>query len=85
MPDRHETSNDIRTLIGRIVIAPGTGEDGSVALRLKGDLGGILTLAAGKKTPAHREDERVLTSVVAGARTHLYRTFLETSKPTESV
>ena len=63
---RLETNDDIRALIGRIVVAPGTGEDGSVALRLEGDLGGILTLAAGRKTPAHREDERVLTTVVAG-------------------
>ena len=55
------------------MVAPGAGEDGSAVLRLEGDLGGILTLAAGKKTPAHREDEQVLTSVVAGARNHRYQ------------
>ena len=66
---RLETSDDLRALIGRVAVAHGSGEDGSVALRLEGDLGGILTLAAGNKAPAHREDERVLTSVVAWART----------------
>ena len=74
---RLETSDDIRALIGRIVVAPGASEDGSVALRLEGDLGGILTLEAGEKTRAHREDERVLTSVVAGARNHRYRHSIE--------
>ena len=44
-------ANDIRALIGRIVVVPGGGEDGSVrsTLRLEGDLGGILTLAAGNE------------------------------------
>ena len=64
---RLETSDDIRALIGRIVVASGGGEDGNAVLRLEGDLGGILTLAAGTRTPAHREDERVPISVVAGA------------------
>jgi len=34
---------------------------------LKGDLAGILSLAAGRKTPARPQDERVLLSLVAGA------------------
>ena len=38
---RLETSDDLRALIGRVVVAPGSGEDGSVVLRLEGDLGGI--------------------------------------------
>ena len=64
---RLETTDDIRALVGRIVVAPEPGGDGRAQLRLEGDLGGILTLAAGKKTPARPQDERVLTSVVAGA------------------
>ena len=39
---------------------------GLTFLWLEGDLAGILTLAAGRKTPADPEDERVLTSMVAG-------------------
>ena len=34
---------------------------------IQGDLAGILSLAAGKETPANPEDGRVLTSMVAGA------------------
>ncbi len=62
---RLEASDDIRALVGRIIVSPS--QDDKVDLWLEGDLAGILTLAAGKKTPAHPEDERVLTSLVAGA------------------
>ena len=61
---RLEASDDIRALVGRIVVSPG--EDGRADLWLEGDLAGILSLAAGKKTPANPEDGRVLTSMVAG-------------------
>ena len=61
---RLEASDDIRSLVGRIVISSETGE--KVDVWLEGDLAGILALAAGKKTPANPEDERVLTSMVAG-------------------
>lgn len=66
---RLEASDDIRSLVGRIVVSPATG--GGADLWLEGDLAGILTLAAGRKTPADPEDGRVLTSMVAGARNHL--------------
>ena len=61
---RLEASDGIRSLVGRIVVSPGA--DGGADLWLEGDLAGILTLAAGRKTPADPEDERVLTSMVAG-------------------
>ena len=60
---RLEASEDVRSLVGRIVVGPG--ENDKADLWLEGDLAGILTLAAGKKTPAHPEDEQVLLS--AGA------------------
>ena len=60
---RLEASGDIRSLVGRIVVEPGKNDRAD--LWLEGDLAGILTLAAGKKTPARPEDERVLLS--AGA------------------
>ncbi len=62
---RLEASEDIRALVGQIIVSPG--ENGEPELLLKGDLAGILSLAAGRKTPAHPQDERVLLSVVAGA------------------
>ena len=62
---RLEASDDIRALVGRIIVSPG--KDGHADLCLEGDLAGILTLAAGAKTPAHADDERVLISLVAGA------------------
>ena len=65
---RLEASDGIRALVGRIVVSPGV--DGGADLWLEGDLAGILTLASGRKTPADPEDERVLTSMVAGARSH---------------
>ncbi len=55
---RLEAGDDIRALVGRIVVAPGA--DGRADLWLEGDLAGILSLAAGKKTPANPEDGRVL-------------------------
>ena len=62
---RLEAGDDIRALVGRIAVSPG--KDGNVELWLEGDLAGILTLAAGRKTPADPGDERVLLSMVAGA------------------
>ena len=61
---RLEASEDIRSLVGRIVV--GRSGDDKADLWLEGDLAGILTLAAGKKTPAHPEDEQVLLTVGAG-------------------
>ena len=45
-------------------MSPGGGKKAD--LWLEGDLAGILTLAAGKKTPAHPEDEKVLLTVGTG-------------------
>tara|TARA_R110000787_G_scaffold88103_5_gene187254 strand:+ start:62 stop:1804 length:1743 start_codon:yes stop_codon:yes gene_type:complete len=66
---RLEASDDIRALVGRIVVSPGKGDEAD--LWLEGDLAGILTLAAGRRTPAHPEDERVLLSLGAGTRSNL--------------
>ena len=62
---RLEAREDICALVGQIIVLPE--ENGDPELLLKGDLAGILSLAAGKKTPAHPEDERVLLAMVAGA------------------
>ncbi len=61
---RLEANEDIRALVGQIIVFPG--ENGEPELLLKGDLAGILSLVAGKKTPAHPEDERVLLTGDAG-------------------
>lgn len=60
---RLEASGDIRALVGKIIISPGEAKNAD--LWLEGDLAGILTLAAGKKTPAHPEDERALAALTA--------------------
>ena len=60
-----EASEDIRALVGQIIVSPG--ENGKPEVLLKDDLAGILSLAAGRKTPARPQDERVLPSLVAGA------------------
>ena len=62
---RLEAGEDIRSLVGRIVVSP-RNEGDTVDLHLEGELAGVLALAAGKKTPATSEDGRVLTSLVAG-------------------
>ena len=64
-----EARDDIRALVGRIVVSPEA--DGGAALWLEGDLAGILNLASGTKTPAASCDGRVLTSMVAGAHNRL--------------
>lgn len=64
---RLEAGDDIRALVGKIVVSPGT--ERKVDLWLEGDLAGILSLAAGKKKPAHPADERVLISMVTGGAT----------------
>jgi len=56
-----EASEDIRALIGRIVVS--AGENDVADLWLEGDLAGILTLAAGNRTPANTEGEQVLSTL----------------------
>ena len=53
---RLEASEDVRSLVGRIVV--GLGENDKADLWLEGALAGILTLAAGKKKPAHPASRR---------------------------
>lgn len=60
---RLKAGENIRSLMGKIVVSQ---RDTELAeLILEGDPAGILTLAAGKKTPAHLDDERALTSLAA--------------------
>jgi len=61
-----EAAEDIRSLIGTIIISSDAPKDDKVDLFLKGDLAGILALAGHKKTPAHQTDEQVLLQMVAG-------------------
>jgi hypothetical protein len=49
------------------------GENGEPEVLLRGDLAGILSLAAGRKTPVRPQDERVLLSLVAGVHSHRWR------------
>ena len=56
-----EASEDIRALIGHIVVSSGEGD--IAELWLEGDLAGILTLAAGRKTPTNTEEKRVLSTL----------------------
>ncbi|MEM8551802.1 MAG: hypothetical protein AAGF45_05430, partial [Pseudomonadota bacterium] len=62
---RLDAAEDMRSLAGRIVDAPSEGTKAD--LWLQGDLAGIVTLATGKNTPGHPEDETVLLTMVAGA------------------
>ncbi len=59
-----EASEAIRNLVGQIIVSKD--KLGEPVLNLQGDLAGILTLASNKKAPMHRDDEQVLTSLVAG-------------------
>ena len=61
---RLEAGDDIRALVGKVIVSPGEGDKAD--LWLVGDLAGILTLAAGKKTPAQLGDEQVLLALGAG-------------------
>ena len=61
---RLEASDDIRAFVGKVIVSPGEGDKAD--LWLVGDLAGILTLAAGKKTPAQLGDEQVLLALGAG-------------------
>ena len=63
---RLEASDDIRALVGKVTVSPREGDKAD--LWLEGDLAGILTLAAGKKTPAQPGDEQVLLALGAGMR-----------------
>jgi hypothetical protein len=76
----------IRTLLGRIELAP-VEQDGrkTFPTTLHGHLAGILVLAANAKGPLGESDPVVAcTKLVAGARTHLCRTFMAWHQPYRS-
>ena len=78
-----EAAEIMRTLIDRIVLTPIL-RDGkkSLSITLHGDLAGILGLAAKAKGPLEESDPVVeCTKLVAGARNHLYRTFMAWARP----
>ena len=65
---RPEAADIVRTLIDRIVLAPDDNGD-KLEILVKGDIAGILDLAAHNKTPAKRgRDGRLVVPMVAGAR-----------------
>ena len=49
-------------------------EDGALRIELKGELAGILALAADSKQPAAEGRGGLQATLVAGTRNHLYRT-----------
>jgi site-specific DNA recombinase len=62
----------IRGLVNEVRLVPA---DGHLTVELKGELAGILTLAEGAKQGADSHKETALQiKMVAGARSHLYRT-----------
>ena len=70
-------SNVLRDLIDEMRLSP----DGrTLRIELFGELASLIALAQENPRSAQAG---VQVTLVAGARTHLYRTFLETRKPTE--
>ena len=64
---RPQAAELVRTLIDRIVLTPNDGGD-ALEILVKGDIAGILDLAANTKTPATRgRDGRLVVPMVAGA------------------
>ena len=55
------------------VIVP---QDGEMQVELRGDLAGILDVAANARSPSVTDGLLAQFEMVAGARNHLYRTFL---------
>ncbi|PTW59291.1 hypothetical protein C8N35_1074 [Breoghania corrubedonensis] len=64
---RTEAADIIRTLVEDIMLTP---VDGKVAIYVRGDLAGILTLSVQTTKPA-ADATGLLVSVVAGASNHL--------------
>jgi site-specific DNA recombinase len=63
-----EAREDIRSLVGEVVITPGDKRGESHAI-LRGELMAILDLAAGRRRPARPE---VITNALAGPRNHFH-------------
>jgi len=72
-PDtREEAFGLIRSLIDAVILAP---VDGKLEIELRGDLAGILALSgAGKQNAFSPKGKALQIKMVAGARSHLYRT-----------
>jgi site-specific DNA recombinase len=70
---REEAFELIRSLIDEIRLVP---EEGELRVELKGELAGILALAADSKKPGHLSAAGLAEQIkmVAGTRNHLYRT-----------
>jgi site-specific DNA recombinase len=64
---RHEAREDIRSLVGEVVLTPGA-KRGEVHAVLRGDLLGILEVAGGRRRPS----QGVMTKADAGPRTQAY-------------
>lgn len=69
---RGEAAGAIRSLIEEIRLVP---QNDRLEIELSGDLAGILAIAAGKKKPVSEGDGPPVT-LVAGTRSHLYRTWM---------
>jgi site-specific DNA recombinase len=79
--ERTEAAEIIRGLINRIVLTP-KNEDGRRSLSIEGALAGVLALATNDKRPLAGSGLNVREiTLVAGARTHLYRTFMAWTQP----
>ena len=72
-PDtREEAFGLIRSLIDAVILTP---VDGKLEIELHGDLAGILALSeAGKQSAFSAKEKALQIKMVAGARSHLYRT-----------
>ena len=68
-----EATEIIRSLVDEVVLTP---ENGDLRIDLKGDLAAILAISAGKKNPETFSLGTEQIKMVAGTRTHLYRTVL---------
>jgi site-specific DNA recombinase len=70
---RGEAADILCSLVDRVELRPN--QLGKLEIDLYGDLAGILTLAGKKDRPLDQNDQSVQqVKVVAGARSHLYRT-----------
>jgi site-specific DNA recombinase len=68
-----EAKSVLRSLIKTIKVTPGP-KRGEVALELHGELAAILAVGQAKKNEGGTALSQIQVSVVAGARSHLYRT-----------
>ena len=72
--EKAEAFDLIRSLIEEITLAP---ENGELRVNLRGELAGILNLCSDKQKPASQTRNGLQQiKMVAGARSHLYRTLM---------